>query len=89
MCFCFQNRSLAAVLLRKLFTSKFDDSWPHILPDSQVAIKTYLMNLIQQEQDHAVRRKVCDAIAELARNMLGMKTSGYFLRKTNMGIFRL
>lgn len=65
-----ENRSLAAVLLRKLFTSKFDDSWPHILPDSQVAIKTYLMNLIQQEQDHAVRRKVCDAIAELARNML-------------------
>ena len=42
------------------------------------------MNLVQQEQDHAVRRKVCDAIAELARNMLGKKMSGYFEEKRNM-----
>lgn len=64
------SRSLSAVLLRKLFTSKFEDFWPHILPDDQIAVKTCLMNLVQQEQDYSVRRKVCDAIAELARNML-------------------
>ncbi|GAB1601055.1 importin-5-like [Argonauta hians] len=64
------NRSLAAVLLRKLFTAKFDDAWSNLVPDSQIAIKTYLMNIIHQEANPVIRKKVCDAIAELARNML-------------------
>ncbi|KAK3095190.1 hypothetical protein FSP39_011221 [Pinctada imbricata] len=63
-------RTLAAVLLRRLFTNTFEEIWPTIAVDLQNAIKQQLMLIIQEEITPPVRKKVCDAAAELARNLI-------------------
>ena len=69
--YAFQNRSLANVLLRRLFSSSFDEFWPNLPDELQEAIKRELMLAVQEELTPPVRKKVCDAIAELARNLIG------------------
>ncbi|GFR78745.1 importin-5 [Elysia marginata] len=65
-----EQRSLAAVLLRRLFTTNFEALWPQIAPEMQAGVKQELMTAVHQETTPALRKKVCDAFAELARNML-------------------
>ncbi|GFN79969.1 importin-5 [Plakobranchus ocellatus] len=65
-----EQRALAAVLLRRLFTTNFDTLWPHIDAEMQKAVKQELMTAVHQETAPAVRKKVCDAFAELSRNMI-------------------
>jgi hypothetical protein len=62
---------LAAVLLRRLFTNDFNEWWPKISPELQAGVKMELMKGIQEELTPPVKRKVCDATAELARNLIG------------------
>ncbi|XP_052784006.1 importin-5-like [Mya arenaria] len=63
-------RTLAAVLLRRLFTNEFSEWWPKIPAELQAGLKKELMSAIQEELTPPIKRKVCDATAELARNLI-------------------
>ncbi|CAG5136843.1 unnamed protein product [Candidula unifasciata] len=65
-----EQRVLAAVLLRRLFTTNFETLWQQITPDIQAGVKQELMTAIHQETVASVRKKICDIFAELARNMI-------------------
>lgn len=76
-------RTLAAVLLRRLFTNDFNDWWPTVPEELQFGVKTELMKAIQEELTPPVKRKICDATAELARNLIddtNTQTWGDFLK---------
>ena len=62
---------MTAVLLRRLFTYEFSEWWPTVPPELQDGLKKELMAAIQEELTPPVKRKVCDAAAELARNLIG------------------
>ncbi|KAG9329037.1 hypothetical protein JZ751_008339 [Albula glossodonta] len=65
-----QVRQMAAVLLRRLLSSSFDEVYPALSPEMQTAIKTELLNGIQAEVLPNIRKKTCDIAAELARNLI-------------------
>lgn len=69
--FILQIRTLASVLLRRVFTIEFKEVWSKLTPELQAAVKEKLMACITEELTPPVRRKICDATAELARNMIG------------------
>jgi len=62
---------MSAVLLRRLLAAGFEEVWPQLTEDIQNGVKQQLMLAIQEELTPPVRRKICDAAAELARNMIG------------------
>ncbi|RDD39148.1 Importin-5 [Trichoplax sp. H2] len=61
-----ENRQLAAVLFRKVLNDK-NDEYRKLDESSQQYCKTELLTALQSEESDLVRRKVCDAVAELAR----------------------
>ncbi|XP_036401280.1 importin-5 [Megalops cyprinoides] len=63
-------RQMAAVLLRRLLSSSFDEIYPGLPPDMQTAIKTELLMGIQSEASPNIRKKICDIAAELTRNLI-------------------
>ncbi|XP_077408613.1 importin-5 [Vanacampus margaritifer] len=63
-------RQMAAVLLRRLLSSSFEEIYPGLTVDMQTAIKTELLTSIQQETSVNIRKKVCDIAAELSRNLI-------------------
>lgn len=65
-----QNRQLAAILFRKLLNDKSDD-YRKLDDSSQQYCKTELLTSLQTEESEVVRKKVCDAVAELARLYVG------------------
>uniref|UniRef100_A0A7N8XV70 Karyopherin (importin) beta 3 n=1 Tax=Mastacembelus armatus TaxID=205130 RepID=A0A7N8XV70_9TELE len=64
-------KQMAAVLLRRLLSSSFEEIYPGLTMEMQTAIKTELLTSIQQETSPNIRKKVCDIAAELARNLIG------------------
>lgn len=66
-----QKRNLAVVLLRRLFTSDFDELWEKLEARHQTAVKEQLLMSIKQESDKSLNKKICDAAAELCRNLMG------------------
>lgn len=68
---CTQVRQMAAVLLRRLLSSSFEEIYPGLTVSMQAAIKTELLTSIQQESLPNIRKKVCDIAAELSRNLIG------------------
>ena len=69
---------MAAVLLRRLLSSSFEEIYPGLTLEMQTAIKTELLSSIQQETSPTIRKKVCDIAAELCRNLIGKDTSSSF-----------
>ncbi|KAJ8787277.1 hypothetical protein J1605_005863 [Eschrichtius robustus] len=65
-----EARQMAAVLLRRLLSSAFDEVYPALPPDVQTAIKSELLMIIQMETQSSMRKKICDIAAELARNLI-------------------
>jgi len=64
-------RAFAAVLLRRLFQSNFENFWSKYTPDQQMALKKELLARIAQlDDDENIRKKVCYVAAELARNLM-------------------
>ncbi|XP_038147097.1 importin-5 [Cyprinodon tularosa] len=63
-------RQMAAVLLRRLLSSSFEEIYPGLTVEMQTAIKTELLTSIQQETSQNIRKKVCDIAAELCRNLI-------------------
>jgi len=62
---------MASVLLRRLYTSTFEEFWAEFPPDMQSSIKDQHLVGIQNEANAAIRKKMCECTAEFARNMLG------------------
>lgn len=62
---------MAAVLLRRLLSSSFEEVYPSLPSDVQDAIKSELLLVIQLESQSSMRKKICDIVAELARNLIG------------------
>ncbi|KAG8586378.1 hypothetical protein GDO81_005362 [Engystomops pustulosus] len=65
-----EARQMAAVLLRRLLSSSFEEVYPSLPSDVQNAIKTELLVVIQLEAQSNMRKKICDIVAELARNLI-------------------
>ncbi|KAK9980562.1 hypothetical protein ABG768_000160 [Culter alburnus] len=63
-------KQMAAVLLRRLLSSSFEEVYPSLTVDMQTAIKTELLTGIQSDSSSNIRKKVCDIAAELARNLI-------------------
>jgi len=62
---------MAAVLLRRIYTSSFEEFWPQFPPESQAQLKERTIVSIQGEPNAALRKKICECGAEFARNLLG------------------
>lgn len=70
--FSFQLRGFAAVLLRRLFQTEFENFWPKYSPDQQLALRKELLGRIALlEEDENIRKKICYIVAELAKNLMG------------------
>ncbi|XP_054270328.1 importin-5 isoform X2 [Macrosteles quadrilineatus] len=65
-----EERTMAAVLLRRLFTAEFSEFYASLTPEGQQQLKERLLLAVQSEQLDAIRRKICDVVAEVARNLL-------------------
>ena len=78
MHFYLQVKSLACVLLRRLFTNKFEEIWEQLSAEQQSLVKQELLSAVEAEEKMLLKRKICEAVAELARSMLGMKTDSAF-----------
>ncbi len=76
---------MAAVLLRRLLSSSFDEVYPSLAIDMQTAIKTELLAGIQSECTSNIRKKVCDIAAELSRNLIGELTLRFDRTKWRRG----
>uniref|UniRef100_A0A669E8Q7 Karyopherin (importin) beta 3 n=1 Tax=Oreochromis niloticus TaxID=8128 RepID=A0A669E8Q7_ORENI len=63
-------KQMAAVLLRRLLSSSFEEIYPGLTLEMQTAIKTELLSGIQQETSPTIRKKICDIAAELSRNLI-------------------
>uniref|UniRef100_A0A8C5U4Q6 Importin 5 n=1 Tax=Malurus cyaneus samueli TaxID=2593467 RepID=A0A8C5U4Q6_9PASS len=65
-----EARQMAAVLLRRLLSSAFEEVYPALSPEDQTSVKSELLLFIQIEVQSTMRKKICDIVAELARNLL-------------------
>ncbi|KAJ7419220.1 Importin-5 [Pitangus sulphuratus] len=65
-----EARQMAAVLLRRLLSSAFEEVYPALSPEDQTSVKSELLLFIQIEVQSTMRKKICDIVAELARNLI-------------------
>ncbi|XP_076164575.1 karyopherin beta 3 [Ptiloglossa arizonensis] len=65
-----EMRAMAAVLLRRFFSSEFMDFYTKISPEAQTQLKEQILLSVQNEQTETIRRKVCEVAAEVARNLI-------------------
>ncbi|CAL9698325.1 unnamed protein product [Knipowitschia caucasica] len=65
-----EARQMAAVLLRRLLSSAFEEVFPGLTLEMQMAVKTELLTAISHETSPNIRKKVCDIAAELSRNLI-------------------
>lgn len=61
---------MSAVLLRRLFSNEFQDFYPKLPAEQQTQLKEQIIQIVQQEQSDSMRRKICEVIAEVARNLI-------------------
>jgi len=64
-----EGRSLAAVMLRRLFSNEFEEFFAKLPEEHKKVLKEQIINCVQNEPDKNVRRKVADLAAEVARNL--------------------
>ena len=62
---------MAIVMLRRMFMTSFEESWPGLSAETQNGIKQELMLSVKDVSLPVIRKKVCDAAAELARKLVG------------------
>ncbi|CRK99390.1 CLUMA_CG012554, isoform A [Clunio marinus] len=64
------RKSIASVLLRRVFSSEFQDFFPKLPVDAQTELKQQILLLLQQETSPNLKRKICEVVAEVARNLI-------------------
>ncbi|EDW13655.1 importin-5 [Drosophila mojavensis] len=65
-----EARQMAAVLLRRLFTSDFMEFYKELPVDSQNQLLQQILMAVQQDVTPQLRRKICEVVAEVARNLI-------------------
>ncbi|TRY67741.1 hypothetical protein TCAL_02908 [Tigriopus californicus] len=65
-----EGRQLAAVMLRRLISTDFEEFYPKLAPDQQAQFKQNLLMTLPEEPNKTVRKKVADLVAEVARNLM-------------------
>lgn len=65
-----EARQMSAVLLRRVFSNDFMDFYPKLPPNSQQQLKEQVLLAVQQVQTEQLRHKVCEVVAEVARNLI-------------------
>ena len=60
-----EGRSLAAVMLRRLFSSEFEEFFAKLPEEQKAALKAQIIVSVQQEPSKTVRRKCADLAAEV------------------------
>ncbi|XP_013772605.1 importin-5-like [Limulus polyphemus] len=65
-----ENRQLGAVLLRRVISGDFENFFPKLNLESQAQIKNQLLLTVQQDLSPQLRKKVCEAASELAKNLI-------------------
>ncbi|XP_060518606.1 importin-5 [Cylas formicarius] len=63
-------RQMSAVLLRRVFSNDFAEFYPKLPPESQAQLKEQVLLGVQQVQTEQLRHKVCEVVAEVARNLI-------------------
>ncbi|XP_067614434.1 importin-5 [Eurosta solidaginis] len=64
-----EARQMAAVLLRRLFTSEFTEFYKELPQESQAQLLQQILLAVQQEVTPNLRRKICEVVAEVARSL--------------------
>ncbi|KAL1450070.1 hypothetical protein WDU94_002525 [Cyamophila willieti] len=64
-----EERQMSAVLLRKIFSTDFIEIYTKS-PKNQNNLKSQIILLLQTCDNDNIRRKICDAAAEVARNLI-------------------
>ncbi|CAA9994529.1 unnamed protein product [Nesidiocoris tenuis] len=65
-----EQRQLAPVLLRRLFSSEFGEFYPKLPPESQQELKNRVLQILQIEQSDSFRHKACEVASEMARSLI-------------------
>lgn len=65
-----EARQMSAVLLRRVFSNDFMDFYPKLPPESQQQLREQVLLSVQQVQTEQLRHKVCEVVAEVARNLI-------------------
>uniref|UniRef100_UPI00358F79B9 importin-5 isoform X2 n=1 Tax=Myxine glutinosa TaxID=7769 RepID=UPI00358F79B9 len=66
-----ESRQMAAVLMRRLLSSSFDEVYPALTPEMQQALREQLLLAAHDSNVAAsLRFKIADVVAELARNLV-------------------
>lgn len=65
-----EARQMAAVLLRRLFTSEFLEFYKELPQEAQGQLLQQILLAVQQEVTPNLRRKICEVVAEAARNLI-------------------
>lgn len=65
-----EARQMSAVLLRRVFSNDFMEFYPKLPPESQTQLKEQVLLAVQQAQTELLRHKVCEVVAEVARNLI-------------------
>jgi len=63
-------RQMAAVLFRRVISNEFEEFYNKLTPENQVNLKNELLATIQSETQASMRRKICEVVSELARQLL-------------------
>ncbi|XP_046806157.1 importin-5 isoform X2 [Lucilia cuprina] len=61
---------MAAVLLRRLFTSEFLEFYKELPQEAQGQLLQQILLAVQQDVTPNLRRKICEVVAEAARNLI-------------------
>jgi len=64
-----EGRQLAAVMLRRLLASEFNEFYDKLPEEQKVQFKGQMLTLLQAEANRNMRRKLVDLVAELSRNL--------------------
>uniref|UniRef100_A0A1A9WGS4 TOG domain-containing protein n=1 Tax=Glossina brevipalpis TaxID=37001 RepID=A0A1A9WGS4_9MUSC len=65
-----ETRNMAAVLLRRLFTSEFLEFYKELPQESQAQLLQQILLAVQQDVTPGLRRKICEVVSEAARNFM-------------------
>lgn len=57
-------------MLRRLLTSEFQEFFGKLPDEQKASFKQELLNMLQQEPNRNVRRKLVDLVAEVSRNLM-------------------
>lgn len=65
-----ESRLMAAVVLRRLFTSDFLEFYKELPQEAQGQLLQQILLAVQQDVTANLRRKICEVVAEAARNLI-------------------